>query len=123
MAGIVVDPGSRTAHRRAMAARTLGRLVLSLALGLAAATILLAVLSAPSPILMVCNVGTVQDQSVYERCLAELPARQAELDESIGAANPMTGPIVALAGGSIIAIAASLVLRRTRSASPSSETD
>lgn len=88
--------------------------LLPLALGPAAALVLLAVIS-PSPdfITVACNIGPAD--GAYERCLAELPARQAEADESARVRAELTGPIVAAAGGLLAAASSHPVLRRSRS--------
>jgi hypothetical protein len=89
---------------------------LPVVLGIVAAVTLLAVLSMSDDggVHLVCNIGTDLDQPAHERCIAELPALQAKHDVNarVGAA---TRPVVALAGGLIVALAAHLIVRsRTR---------
>ncbi len=57
---------------------------------------------------LVCNIGTNLDQPDYERCIAELPALQAQHDQDIRVGTAMR-PAVALAGGVIVALATQLI--------------
>lgn len=88
------------------------RRLLPIALGIAAAVSLLAVLmvSDSGAVALVCNPGTNLDQPAYERCFAELPARQAKHDEDIRMGYAMR-PVVALAGGMVVALASHLIVR------------
>jgi hypothetical protein len=97
--------------------------LLPVALGILAAVTLLAVLSMSddSAVDVVCNIGSDQDQPAYERCIVELPALQAHRDEEVRA-GAVTRPVVALAGGIIVALAAHLIVRpRTPKHSPADD--
>ena len=95
------------------------RRVLPVALGIVAAVTILAVLtmSDDGAVDLVCNIGTNLDQPAYERCIAELPARQAKHNEDVRV-GIATRPVVALAGGLIVALAAHLTVRTRTSKHP-----
>lgn len=88
------------------------RRLLPVALGIVAPVAILAALtvSDEGAVDIVCNIGSSLDQPAYQLCLAELPARQAQHDEAVRAGTSMM-PVVALAGGVIVAMAAHLVVR------------
>ncbi len=89
--------------------------VLPLVLGLVVAATLFAA-TPPSPrasVVLVCDIGTSQEQDAYQRCLTELPARQADLVASQRAGDATTQWVLSLAGGALAA-AACLGLLRAR---------
>jgi hypothetical protein len=88
---------------------------LPLALGLVTALLLLVVVSPGTDrVTLVCNNGTTGVELGYEECLAQLPARQAEADESARVSAGVIGPIVAVGGGLLVGISAHLISRRSR---------
>lgn len=88
------------------------RRVLPVALGFVTAATLFAALtlSGHSAVDFVCSIGTDLDQPAYDRCIAELPARQAQREQDIRLGTAMR-PVVALAGGMIVALAALVMVR------------
>ena len=88
------------------------RRALPVGLGIFAAVAILAVLALAGygAVDLVCNIGTNLDQPAYERCIAELPALQAQHAEDMRVGTAMR-PVVALAGGVIVALAAHLMVR------------
>ena len=102
--------GARIVHGMGLSRRF--RRLLPVALGIAAGLTMLAILTVPDSgaVSLVCNPGTDLDQPAYERCIAELPARQAKHNEDVRVGSAMR-PVVALAGGISVALAPHLIGR------------
>lgn len=97
---------------------------LPVGLGILAAVAILAVLTSAGDgaVDLVCNIGTNLDQPAYERCIAELPALQAQHAEDMRVRIAMR-PVVSLAGGVIVALAAHLTVRSRTPKYPPVEDD
>jgi threonine/homoserine/homoserine lactone efflux protein len=100
------------------------RRALAVGLGIFAALAILAVLAlaGDSAVDVVCVIGTNLDQPAYERCISELPALQAQHAEEMRVRTAMR-PVVALAGGVAVALAAYLMVRSQTPKHPPVEDD